>query len=367
MLLKRLLIGVVIAVGLLLSVALGLFSYAILSKINTPADVRIGYFHSGRTVLLLRAYINRQFEKQNASVQLLTRTLKNGAYVEITKDYRAAAETPEFGKVPESALLDGIMRGEFDGIVIGEGSFVTALASGMPLVAVAELGHDSANRPSNALVLRSDVIIENPSDFVGKKLGTRNAGPTDSIIVREFLENIGVPPEEVTLLDQVPEGVLLNRIANKSLDGGYLYVRLIERLINNNRASVYVYRKLDWIDPELSYALLVFRQDFVEKYPKEVEKVVRGYMKQIQYEHGLSKEERMRDPGPESRGILQMELDFMGLDLPQYDPLPTVSINLLEQIQDLLFKYKFINIKTDLGGYIDNSFVEKVSAEIPTK
>ena len=102
----------------------------------------------------------------------------------------------------------------------------------------------------------------------------------------------------------------------------------------------------------------------MEKYPKEVEKVVRGYMKQIQYEHGLSKEERMRDPGPESRGILQMELDFMGLDLPQYDSLPTVSITLLEQIQDLLFKHKFINIKTDLSGHINNSFVEKISAEI---
>jgi len=365
MLLKRLLIGSIVAIGLLLSAALGLYFYATAAKVNAPANVRIGYFHSGRTALFLRANINRQFEKQNVSVQLLTRISKNGAYVEIPKDYAAAAEKPEFGKVSGPALLDGIMRGEFDGIVIGEGAFVAALAKGMPLVAVAELGHDSADRPSNAFVLRSDVVIEKPSDFVGKKLGTREAGPMDSMMIREFLEDIGVPLKDVDLRDQVPEGALLNRIANRNLDGGYLYVRSIERLINNNGASVYVYRKFDWVNPELSHALLVFRQDFVEKYPEEVEKVVRGYMKQIQYEHGLSKEERMRDPGPESRGILQMELDFMGLDLPQYDSLPTVSITLLEQIQDLLFKHKFINIKTDLSGHINNSFVEKVSAEIP--
>ena len=348
--LKRLLIGIIVAMGLLLSVALGLYLYTTISRANTPIDVRIGYFHNGRTVLFLRSYINQQFEKQGVSVQLLTRLFKDGAYVEIPKDYKVAAERPEFGKVLGSELLDGIMQGEFDGVVIGEGSFVTAIAKGMPLVAVAELGHDSVDRPSDALVLGSDVVIEKPFDFIGKRLGTREAGPMDSMMIREFLESIGVPAGDVDLRDQVQEGTLLNKIAHKGFDGGYLYVRSLERLINDNKASVYVYRKFDWVNPELSHALLVFRQDFVEKYPEEVEKVVRGYTKQIRYEHGLSTEERRRDPGLESRGILQMELDFMGLDLPQYDLPPTVSMDLLNQIQDLLFKYKFINIKTDLSG-----------------
>ena len=364
MLLKRLLIGVIGAIGLLLSAALGLYFYATTSKVDTPANVRIGYFHSGRTALFLRAHINRQFEKQNVSVQLLTRISKNGAYVEIPKDYKAVAEKPEFGKVFGPDLLEEVMSGRLDGILIGEGSFVKGVASGMPLVAVAELGHDVAGSPSYALILRDDVAINKPSDFVGKKLGTREAGPMDSIMIRELLGSIGVPLEEVTLRDQVPEGALLNRIANKGLDGGYLYVRSMERLVNEKKASVYVYRKLDWVNPELSHALLVFRQDFVEKYPEEVEKVVRGYMKQIQYEHSLSKEERMRDPGPESRGILQMEMDFMGLNLPQYDLPPTVSIDLLDHVQDLLLKYKFINIKIALRDHIDNSFVEKISTEV---
>jgi len=58
-----------------------------------------------------------------------------------------------------------------------------------------------------------------------------------------------------------------------------------------------------------------------------------------------------------------MEMNFMGMNLPQYDLPPTVSLDLLEKIQDLLLKYKLINIKIGLSSHIDNSFVEKIFAE----
>ena len=80
--LKRLLIGIIVAMGLLLSVALGLYLYTTISRANTPIDVPSAT-HNGRTSL--RSYINQQFEKQGVSVQLLTRLFKDGAYVEIPK------------------------------------------------------------------------------------------------------------------------------------------------------------------------------------------------------------------------------------------------------------------------------------------
>lgn len=100
---------------------------------------------------------------------------------------------------------------------------------------------------------------------------------------------------------------------------------------------------LDWLNPELSHALLIFRKDFVRNHPEAVTNII--------MRNSLKK-------------ALQMPTDFQEMDFPQYDLPPLVSLDLLEEMQGLLLPYKEIGRKVDLRLSIDNSFVNKVCEEL---
>ena len=127
---------------------------------------------------------------------------------------------------------------------------------------------------------------------------------------------------------------------------------------------------MDWVNPELSQAVLIFRKDFAGKNPTSVEKIIRAYMKRIDFEHKLSLDERRSVAKDGFKKLfkkgLQIEIDYNGMNFPQYDPNPLVNSTLLNQMQDLLLKHGYIPEKINLNNFIDNSFVNLVSKELRT-
>lgn len=345
---------------IVLVVVIALSAYAIVS-VGKDSDVRIGYFLGGRTSLLYRAYINNYFTDENVSVRLITKTLREDEYYDIPDKFEVVKSIKGVAKATGMELLDEVVAGRAEGATPGESSFVEAVWLGMPIVAVAELGHDTKEKPGHAIIFRKDVRIEKPEDIKGKKLVSRRAGAGDAIFLLEFLRSIGLDKDDVSMTEQVDDDHYQEGIVDGTFDGGYFHLVQLDDLVDNGYA--YIYRKLDWVNPELSHALLVFHKDFVRDHPDEVEKVIRAYMKRIKFEHSLSKEERMIDPGKNLRSGLQMEKDFHGMNIPQYDLPPLVSIDLLNEVQDLMLRYNYIDKKTDLSPYIDNSFVEKIYRE----
>lgn len=323
--------------------------------------VRIGYFHGGRVHGLYRAYVYNYFDEENVPVELYSQYLNDDAFLLVPKEHRHMMKNAEndFGKVTGLRIIKAIENGTLDGGTPGESSFVEAVNKGSPIVAVAMLGHDVKDKPGKAFLLRKDVVINSPDDFKGKKFGTRRAGPGDRIFLCEFFKSIGLNPDkDVTIVDQISDDQLSRLISEKKIDGALYHLHAGISEIKSG--LVYLYRPMDWIDPEISHALLVFRKDFVKNHPKEVQSVIRGYMKRIKYEHTLPEEKRL-----ESKDFgLQMLLYYKGMSLPQYNYPPFVKIDLLNQMQDLLFSYKVINHKKDLNKFIDNSFVEKIYEEL---
>jgi len=327
---------------------------------RTP--VRIAYFLGGRTSLLFRAYINNSFEKGNIPVDFITHSLRdNDNYYVLPKDYRVLEKNPLIAKATGVELLEEMKNGRADGATPGESSFIIGVHQGIPMVAVAELGHDLKDKPGHAIIFRSDVPIRQSSDIRGKTLVSRRAGPGDSVFLKEFLRSEGIREDEVTIKEQIDDDVYQNKLWNGEIDGGYYHLTQLDDMVSLGRA--YIYRKLDWVNPELSQALLVFRKDFVEKYPEKVKRIIRVYMQQIRYEHNLPSEERMKDSEKNLRSGLQMEKEFHGMNIPQYDMPPTVSLDLLNEMQELLFRHGEIDKKIDLAPFIDNSFVEEIYRE----
>lgn len=317
--------------------------------------VKIGYFHGGRTMLLYRAYINGEFNSAKVPVEFFTRDLRSQALYLVSDKPGEPVDKDVFGKIRGGELIDEVVSGELDAATVGEDAFIDAVSGGKQIVAVAMLGHDTKEAPAHAILIRKGLKINSPQDLKEKVLATRRAGDGDATLLKEFLLQNGLDPaKDVKIIEQVDDTLWKQGLIDGTFDGGYYHEAAAKSLVESGAA--YIYRKLDWVDPEISQSLLVFDKNFVEKHPDAVTQILRVYLNRIKYEKSLSEEVRMQY----SFGM-QMEDDFQGMNLPQYNFPPLVSLQLLDKMQDLLIKQKAINNRANLSTFIDNNFVETLA------
>ncbi|MCX5795438.1 MAG: ABC transporter substrate-binding protein [Elusimicrobia bacterium] len=322
--------------------------------------VRIGYFHGGRTNVIYRTSVFGYFDQEGILVDLYTASLNDQSLYKVPKTHdetlklKKKLSDEEFSKMRGTEIVDAMMKGDVEAGTIGESSFIQCVNEGKPIVAVALLGFDTIERPGHAIGMRSDLVIKSTADFSGKVLVTRRAGPGDYIFLMEFLRSIGHEGDKtIKVIPQVPDDKIAVQLKNKEVDGGYYHLMTVAGL--EAAGLLRSYRALNWLNPEMSQAVLVFRKDFVVQHPDSVQKVVDAYIRRIAYEKTIPerKADRSWDKG------VMMKSEFKGMMIPQYALPPSVRPELLEAMQDLLLKYGFIKSKTDLRDAIDNSFVAK--------
>lgn len=347
------------------------------SEANIP--VRIGYFLGGRTALFYRAYINHDFDKEGVNLILCTKAIRDQRIFDMPKNHKEVKEfyygkIKNYGRVEGTRIIEDMVQNKLQGGTVGESSFVLAVAQGAPIVAVAMLGHDGRTNPGKAIIVSTGSGIKRPEDFKGKTLVSRRAGPGDAIFLKEFVRHLGLDPEkDVKIIDGVDDKETIRLLKQKKIDGGFYHVRHIYAIIERDK-SAYVYETMDkWMDPEISQAVLVFRKDFVAQHPEIVEKIIKTYMKRIASEGELSQEQKLayaRDynMGTHREDLMeQRSLWYEGMDLPQCDYPPYLQIGQLNQIQDLLLKYNYIQQKVDLAPFINNSWVNKIADDLKTQ
>ena len=332
---------------------------------NSP--LRIGYFHGGRTVMIYRTHVFDYFSREKVKVELHTKWLNDDKVFKVPDDHDKAeairAGRKFFGKMDGMEIIQKMLDGEFDGGTVGEASFLSYASRGAPIVAVAMLGHDVRGEGGKGIVFRKDVIIRSPADLRNKTLVSRRAGPGDAIFLREFLESVGMASDKsIKILDDLDEDEVVRLLEEGKIDGG-LYHLLTLKSVIEERKSAYLYRPMDWMNPELSHSLLVFRKDIVTQRPDWVERIVRAYMKRIQFERSLPPD--VRESTRESKSLM-MELRFQGMSIPSYDFPPLVRLDLLREMHRLLVKYHFASGDPDLRNHIDNSFIERAMHNLAT-
>jgi ABC-type nitrate/sulfonate/bicarbonate transport system substrate-binding protein len=126
-----------------------------------------------------------------------------------------------------------------------------------------------------------------------------------------------------------------------------------------------IYQPMDWIQPDLSHALLVVRRDFLESRPETVQRMVDAYVWRIVYERSLSLEQKKRKKkdGRWNKGLMMVNT-FDGMAIPQYNYPPRVSASLLDEVQALMLKHKYIDKKMDMTPFVDNRFVDRIYQRI---
>lgn len=322
---------------------------------NTTREIRIGYFHGGRTNIIYRAYINNEFERGGVSIELRTMNLGDKTVFKVPKNNEKFAllsdEKLALGKMKGTEIIEKITEGEFDGGTVGESSFLVSIYNNAPIVGVALLGYNRI--PGKAILIRNDLVINSPEDLKGKTLISRRAGPGDAIFLREFLKDVGLEPEkDVTIIDQVNDHQAVKWLRQKKIDGGLYHLVRIRKIVEDKFA--YIYRPMDWIDSQLSAAILVFHKDFITEHPDKVQKFVTAYMERIQFERELSEDEKDNswDKG------LMMVGEYEGMSIPSYDYPPRIKLDKLYEMQDILVTNGVIGKKVKIEDFIDDRFVK---------
>lgn len=326
--------------------------------------MRVGYFHGGRVFLLYRSYVFGEFSRVGLDVDFYTYDPSDKGKLILVpsaaRDMQALiTKRPFLGRITGREIVDEIMKGRLDGGAIGESSFIEAVNKKMPLVAVAALGHDKLEMPGKAILVRKGANIKKPADFIGKTIISRDAGPGDAVFLREFFEKIGVNPEDVKIIDYKSPVVLKEDLSAGRVDGGYYHMMAAKEFIEEGLADLY--QPMNWVNPELSQAVLVFRRDYYESHKPEIKKFLKAYLNRIKYEKENDREWYLGSDGVREIG-LRAHMEFMGMDMPKFDYPPLINAELLNQMQALLLKHKQIGEMVPLYPYVDQSLLNELMA-----
>jgi len=334
--------------------------YALPPSNPLSEPIKIGFFSGHKTFLLSRVFIENYFDQESINVQFYSKFLNKHEFIEFPKSYTDLhailvkdGKKTYFGKFSGKEVIEGIEKGLLHGGTVGEASFIEAVSNGSLIVAVAALAHDNKNYPLRTIFLRKDIKIKNDKDLIGKTFITRRSGPSHAIFLKEFFDSIGLDPQkDIKIIEQVDENKIEELFAQKKVDGGLLHISQARKLFKKNLG--YSYRQMDWLNPEISQGLLVFSKEFVNNNPDKIVRFLKAYLKRIEYEKNL----------PIQYHTWLLIRPYRGKNLAIYEYPPTIKINLLDQMQELLIKYKITSQRVDLKDYINNDFVKEAAEKI---
>ncbi len=366
---------------LLAALALG----AALTGCDTPglphwfedAPLRVGYFHGGRNTLLYRAMDDGGYEREGVKVVFsATKDADDSIFYDLPPTIlafrmvtRQEAGAGDFGRTTGPEIIAEMKSGRLDCGMIGESSFLLVVNEGMPWTAIAKLGQDSRDAPGKVVIVRKALDIRGPADFKGLSIGSRESGPFDAVMVREFLLHQGVALDDVTILDQVPSARLKQMLDATAVDLAFLHLQVAADHVGDGTYELFPNFKYDFADPSLSQSLLVCRNDVILARRDSLLRFLRAYKRRVDYERALTPGDRAMNGRDKSLG---MDLSFfVGFNLPQYSPVPTVELPTLEAMQALLVKHAYIPGAKPIAPYVDNSIlleaVKSVEASPPAQ
>ena len=334
------------------------------SNFTSKEEMNIGYFHGGRIFIPYRSYVFGEFDNVGINVRFHT-VIGDKEPQELVYVPKSALEvkkirgvTPTFGRMTGREILHYMMEGQLDGGTIGESSFIEAAEMGLPIVAVAELGHDTMETNGKSILVRKGSGIKKPEDFIGKNILSRQAGPGDATFLREFFISIGIDIDQVNIIDQVAPSQIEAKLWDGEVDGGYYHHMSVENLVKKGVAEIY--QPFNWTNPKLSQAVLVYRKDYYESHQEEIKKFLEVYSDRIKYEQDNPVEVYYKQDGVEERG-LRAHLKFAGMDIPRFSYPPLINITLLNQMQDLLQKHGQVDYPpVDLNPYINQTLLQEL-------
>ena len=332
--------------------------------------LRVGYFHGGRNMLLYRAMDDGADDRAGIQVSFWARRDNESAafhrvpgsidHLQYIRD--TLGDANNFGRTTGPEIIAELEAGKLHCGMIGESSFLLAVDKQRPWTAIAKLGQDTAESPGKVVLVRSALNIRGPQDLRGLRVGSRASGPYDMVMVREWLEYLGVPLDSVVLEDMIAQEDLKRRLRDEELDVAFLHLHIAAANAAGDVWEPYPGFDFEFADPELSQSLLVCRDDAIAEYRETIVRFLAAYKQRVDYELALSDQDRLAFEGDKAMG---MELTFFdGLNLPQYRAEPIITLPTLLEMQRLLVKHEIVARAEPLEHMVDNSLMHEALVRV---
>jgi NitT/TauT family transport system substrate-binding protein len=167
-------------------------------------------------------------------------------------------------------LLPGVVGGSLQYGVSTGAQVAIAHEAGLDVVIAAGVGVNTPQRVSTAVVVRPDVAIDKPSDFVGKKVVSPGINGTFYVLFLKYLKTHGINPASVTLLEggfaQMPD-----LLRSKQVDAVLAAEPFLTRMLDAGLG-----KRLDFFVPDRDHIFTSFyiaKRSWTDSHKDEVLKV----------------------------------------------------------------------------------------------
>lgn len=351
-------------------------------KIDIPSKadtLRIGYIDDERTFFLLSKN-KKTIDKKIPSLAFFTMNPDDGRWVLTPKGKITAPKSsneiiktnPIQGnlngtpsqyinyqltapyQVNSHQLVDLLLRDDIDVATMDETSFIKAKSMGLPLVAIAELGHENPDKKRFALYLSSQIKLNTSDDLKNIRFSIPRTPQIYAVFFRDYLEQIGIKPNEITnykikLTEELNERTFLWGLKNGRAKAFFYDKNKIKSLQNKlpTEKLFHQHGLIDIAKPEMSQLLLVTTKDKLVEKRNNFKSLLKSYIQDVKA--------KSKNDAP---------VEYQNSN---FRPLPIMNKELLDEYTKLLIRFEKLNGPVDLSSSVDNSLLFEIQQEANLK
>lgn len=245
----------------LMLAACGNSSSTAASNPNTPVTVHLGYFPNITHAAALVGVARGTFAKA------------------IGKNTLDASKTFNAGP----ALMEALTAGDIDIGYVGPSpainTYVKTHGDALRIIAGASSGGVS-------LVVRPGANIKSASDLQGKKVADPQAGGTQDISLRHYLQDHNLKSTDKGGNVQIiptDNSTILNEFKAGQIDAAWVPEPWVSRLVNEAKGTVLVDERTLWPNNQFATTIVVARKAFLDQHPDIVKEFLQAHVETIQY------------------------------------------------------------------------------------
>jgi len=266
--------------------------------------------------------------------------------------------------------LQSLIGGSADVVTGAYEHTIRMQAKGQPVVAVMELGR----YPGIVVAVRKDKAAQVKSfkDFKGLKVGVTAPGSSTNLMVNALIAKEGLKPEDIA-----PIGVGTGLSAVAAMKKGEIDAisnidPVITKLEQDGDIVVMAETRteqgnLKWFGGNNPAAVLYLKQDFVDKNPNTVQRLVNAFYKTMKWLETASVEDIAKTvPEDYYLGDKALYLAALKASRPMYSTTGIIPQSGMQNAMQMLqqFDPELKDAKVDLSKTFDDRFVKKAAAQM---
>ena len=204
--------------------------------------------------------------------------VKDGLFQKELGTTKLEAKTFNAGPAAIEALFSGAIDATYIGPNPAINGWATSKGTALKIIAGSTSG-------GAGLVVKEG--INGPADLKGKKIATPQLGNTQDVALRNWLKTNGLKADQqgggdLSVLPQ-DNATALQAFAQGAIDGAWVPEPHLSRLQIESKGKLLVDEKDLWPGGQFVTTHLIVKQEFLEKYPATVKKLLQGHIASIDY------------------------------------------------------------------------------------